>query len=250
MRRTLLALALVLPAAFATDAGDSPPSRDDPNPMLGVEMSPVPTTVQERLGIDAYSGVLVQDVFPGTAAQAMGMQRGDVIMQVNGLPITSMTDLRNEVGSNRVGDPVETVVRRGNQELRLSDKLREWPTGVPKEPINAEAEKRFREYQAAKTNRQGQQVQQLAGQTDNMAQAIDQLKQAEAKAIEPEAANGPGSAGRPEAGSGSTAAPRRAWRLNAHATSPAQPAVADAVVREPAQPATGPGWRLRLRVGT
>ncbi len=198
------ALLLILPAALALGGEDKPPQttapaprpvadntgyrQDAQGPMLGVEMTPVPVAVQERLGIDPHTGVMVQDVFPNTAASGMVLQRGDVITHVNGQPIGSMTDLRNEVGSQAVGQPVEVVVLRNGEQLARANVLREWPKGIPREPIDAEAEKRFREFQERKEKQQANSVNDVRQQAEALAKRQAEQQKALADALAAEAA--------------------------------------------------------------
>ncbi len=122
-------------------------------PMLGVEMSPVPTNIQDREGLDAHQGVLVQSTYGGTAADGMGLQRDDVILGINGQNITSMTDLRNEVGLTAVGDVIEVQVTRNGQVISLASEVRPWPETIPYEKLDSGAEKRFRDWQDRRQQR-------------------------------------------------------------------------------------------------
>ena len=241
----VLSSVLLVGSLAAADA-DYGPGGGKPNtpPMLGVEMSPVPTSVQDRLGIDAHTGVMVQEVFGNTAAQGMGIQRGDVITQINGQPIASMMDLRNEVGSSATGDPVNVVVRRGDQELHLSDSLKEWPAQIPKEPIDSAAEKRFRDYQAQRAKRQ---VDQLAGTSQQAAALADELAKLKNEPLSEGELAGARTAGEaPNAANPVSSSPslRRSWRLTATAqvASVDQPAPAPSADLHPVAGA----WRLRL----
>ncbi len=138
-------------------------------PMLGLEMSPVPTNIQDREGIDAHQGVLAQSVYPDTAASNMGIQREDVVMAVNGQPISSMTDMRNEVGLTSVGDPIDVQVSRNGQILNLNSEVRPWPATIPYEKLDAAAEKRFRDWQDRRQQR-------LADDVARMEKDVDRLK--------------------------------------------------------------------------
>lgn len=143
----LLVVASTLPAAENCGV-------DPQRPMLGVEMSPVPLGVQQQQGLGTDQGVLVRQTFPSTAAAAMGVQPGDVILSVNGSAIGSMTDLRNEVAGQNVGDPVSVVVRRNGVDLPLASAIQEWPKSIPYDPIDAEAERRFKDWQQRRLGRQ------------------------------------------------------------------------------------------------
>jgi membrane-associated protease RseP (regulator of RpoE activity) len=141
-------------------------------PMLGVEMSPVPTHIQDREGLDAHQGVLVQSTYGGTAAEGMGLQRDDVILGINGQTITSMTDLRNEVGLSAVGDPIEVQITRNGQVLNLLSEVRPWPDNIPYEKLDAAAEKRFRDWQDRRQQRLADDVARLEQEADKLARRL------------------------------------------------------------------------------
>ena len=163
----LLGLACAV-SAFAADGYTSGNER----PMLGVEMSPPTTNVQTQQGLAPDQGVLVRQVFDNTAAASMGVQPGDVILSVNGTPISSMTDLRNEVGANNVGDPVAVVVRRNGVDVPLASALREWPKNIPNDPIDAEAERRFKDWQQRRLARNRGDIQDVAQQARELNQRL------------------------------------------------------------------------------
>ena len=154
----LLAVATTLPLAAESCGVD--PGR----PMLGVEMSPVPLGVQQQQGLASDQGVLVRQTFDNTAASAMGLQPGDVILGVNGTAIGSMTDLRNEIAGQNIGDKVAVTVRRNGSDLDLASAIQEWPKAIPYEPIDAEAERRFKDWQQRRLGRQRGDINSLANQ--------------------------------------------------------------------------------------
>ena len=137
-------------------------------PMLGVEMSPVPTNIQDREGLDAHQGVLVQSTYSNTAADGMGLQRDDVILGINGQPISSMTDLRNEVGLTAVGDPIEVQITRNGQVMSMAADVKPWPETIPYEKLDSAAEKRFRDWQDRRQQRLADDVARLDKEVDKM----------------------------------------------------------------------------------
>lgn len=190
-RRLALVASLALAAAVpAAEGGDYEATVTNPAgpPMLGIEMSPVPTHVQERENLTPNQGVYVQNTFSNTAAQTMGIKAGDVVLSVNGAPIGSMTDLRNEVGLNTVGDPVDVVVVRNGQHVSLNAPLQEWPKEIARERIDPESERRFREWQQQRQAQQRQQVdemkQKLAALDAELPPALDAEQQAAADALD------------------------------------------------------------------
>ncbi len=153
-------------AALAGLVGADSYQSGDQRPMLGVEMSPVPITVQNEQGLSGDQGILVREVFPGTAAAGAGVQAGDVITSINGTPITSMTDLRNIVSSHEVGDAVDLVVRRGGVDMNMASSFEPWPASIPFDRIDADAERRFRDWQQ---RRQARQRDAIGGLNDELA---------------------------------------------------------------------------------
>ncbi|MBX2928120.1 MAG: PDZ domain-containing protein [Saprospiraceae bacterium] len=61
-------------------------------------------------------GVQVEIVANSTA-EAMGMQNGDIIMQINGYPIVDWNDISAAVSNMKVGAEVRVLYRRGNTEI-------------------------------------------------------------------------------------------------------------------------------------
>lgn len=167
---TLLTFAtLSATPAFAVQSGYEAAQNPENRPMLGVQMTPVPMSVQEQQGLTPNQGVYVQSVYNNTAAATMGLQPGDVITSVNGAPIGSMSDLRNEVALNQVGDPVEVTVMRGGQEQAALGQFQPWPANIPYDPIDPAMEQRFREWQDRRLARMQDEVEQLRRQAQELA---------------------------------------------------------------------------------
>jgi len=82
---------------------------------IGVQIQDMTPEFAEALGTTYQRGALVAQVLPGTPAEAAGIQRGDIVVEMNGEPVTGSADLRNKVGMLRVGDAVRlSVVRDGD----------------------------------------------------------------------------------------------------------------------------------------
>jgi membrane-associated protease RseP (regulator of RpoE activity) len=165
---TLASLSASVPA-FAAQSGYEAAQNPENRPMLGVQMTPVPLSVQEQQGLTPNQGVFVQSVYPNTAAATMGLQPGDVITSVNGAPIGSMSDLRNEVALNQVGDPVEVTIQRGGQEQASIGQFQPWPSNIPYDPIDPAMEQRFRDWQDRRLARMQDEVEQLRQQAHDLA---------------------------------------------------------------------------------
>jgi membrane-associated protease RseP (regulator of RpoE activity) len=137
-------------------------------PMLGIEMSPPPLSVQSQEGLSPNEGVLIRQVFANSAAKQMGLQPGDVILQINEAPIGSMSDLRNEIGAYTVGDPVQVTISRKGQQFTNDGLLQTWPENIPYDALDPEVERRFREWQQRRMQREQDEVADLAKQVQEM----------------------------------------------------------------------------------
>ena len=88
---------------------------------LGVAGQTVPLAqrLRRRHRLDQTTGVLLGDVFAdGPAAQA-GLQRGDVLVTLDGVTLASVDDLHRELTAERAGHTVVVVVLRAGALLQL-----------------------------------------------------------------------------------------------------------------------------------
>ena len=115
-----------VPVATAVDIADELiESGSVTYPFLGVEGANVPTAMAERLGVDA--GALITDVQPNTPADDAGLRTDDVVVQIGDTLIESMDDLIIAVRQAEVGDTVEVVYIRDEQERTVEVTLVERP---------------------------------------------------------------------------------------------------------------------------
>jgi membrane-associated protease RseP (regulator of RpoE activity) len=243
---TLLSLLIAVSgsAGAATAPSYPPPTGADQNrPMLGVQMTPVPLSVQETEGLTPTQGVYVQSIFTGTAAQNMGLQTGDVVLTVNGAQISSMTDLRNEVALNQVGDPVEVTVQRQGQQVTSTGQFQPWPSNIPYEPIDPGMEQNFRDWQERRLDQARQDLDDLRNQVDGLKKQLGQ-----------EGADGSLAAADAAGGDGAAQGPAWRFRYQIASRSPAGAAT-------PGTPTAGPAavelgisvpidWRFKWQVAS
>jgi len=99
-------------------------------PWLGARTQSVTAEIARTLGMPAPVGALVADIWPGGPAQRAGLRSGDVIVSVDGQPLTDGSGLNYAIGAHRPGDAIRLGVRRGGGELAL-DMRAEPPPAVP-----------------------------------------------------------------------------------------------------------------------
>ncbi len=90
---------------------------------LGLLFQPVTRELAAALQLDAPRGALVAEVEPGGAAARAGIKPGDVIVDVNGVPIHHAEELRRNVARNAPGAEIEVTVVRAQKRHELRAKL-------------------------------------------------------------------------------------------------------------------------------
>ena len=91
---------------------------------LGVGIQTLTPDLVAALGLpQGEHGAIVNNVNPGSAALAAGVQAGDLVTTVNGSAVASSSDLRNVVGLMRVGDKVSLGLLRAGKSLDVSVQL-------------------------------------------------------------------------------------------------------------------------------
>ncbi|MEM7163438.1 MAG: trypsin-like peptidase domain-containing protein [Bacteroidota bacterium] len=84
---------------------------------IGVSISDLNQEIAEDLGVDDVSGVFVRGLTPGGAAAEVGIESGDIILEVEGTLVNSVASLQEKVSQFRPGDQIEVLVKR-NRELK------------------------------------------------------------------------------------------------------------------------------------
>lgn len=105
------------------------------HPYLGIQMATLtPQIAAENNGdpnapflVPETTGVLVVRVLPNTPAADAGIRRGDVIVQIDGQPVTRADQLQNLVESSQVGQVLQMKVQRGNQTTSIGVSTGEMP---------------------------------------------------------------------------------------------------------------------------
>ncbi len=104
---------------------------------LGVTVQAVTSDIARSLGMADVKGALVSDVSPGSPGEQAGLQRGDVILRLNGSEVADGNALRNQISSTAPGSRIDLTVLRDGRERTVSANLRELKD--PKNAENAEA---------------------------------------------------------------------------------------------------------------
>lgn len=93
---------------------------------LGVYIDTLDEDLRQALKLPAdQKGILVTQVIPGTPAAAGGFQKYDLIISLEGQPVTQVQAFRNQIALTPPGRKLNISVRRNGQTLTLNPTLRE-----------------------------------------------------------------------------------------------------------------------------
>jgi serine protease Do len=84
---------------------------------------PVTRDLAKALKLDAPKGALVAEVEPGGPAARAGIKPGDVIVDVNGIPINHAEELPRNVARNAPGKEIKITVLRDDKRREIVAKL-------------------------------------------------------------------------------------------------------------------------------
>lgn len=119
---------------------------------LGVkDAESLSTDVAEQLGLSKDTkGVLITDLYAGSPAEKAGLKRTDVILGVDGHPVTSLEDLRLRISQMIPGSATKIKIARDGKEKitevtlgNLSENPNELFAGVNVAPLTGEVRRRL-----------------------------------------------------------------------------------------------------------
>jgi serine protease Do len=96
---------------------------------LGILVENITPEISAQYRLPVRQGILIVQVEGGTPAAAAGLRRGDIITQLDGMPINTGGDLRRFLRQRQPGAMVTITGVRGNQPLNLQTRLGEAVTG-------------------------------------------------------------------------------------------------------------------------
>jgi serine protease Do len=95
------------------------PARATPS-TLGLEVRPITPDLARQLNLKSTDGVIVARVEEGSAAGEAGVQRGDVIREINRQKVRSMADYERLTKDVKDGDRLTVLLQRGQMSLYVA----------------------------------------------------------------------------------------------------------------------------------
>ncbi len=90
---------------------------------LGLALQELTPDIAGQLGYENQTGALVADVASGSPAEDAGLQRGDLIKEVNRQPVQNVKDFEKAIREFKEGDVVALLIRRGPTTLFAGIKI-------------------------------------------------------------------------------------------------------------------------------
>jgi serine protease Do len=100
-------------------------SANEKKESLGLTVQGVAPQLAESLGLDRPRGVVVTSVKPGSAGDEAGLQRSDVILEIDRKPIKGLSDYRRAIADVKQGKAILFLIRRGENTIFLALKSSE-----------------------------------------------------------------------------------------------------------------------------
>lgn len=94
---------------------------------LGVSIQEVTPAIAKDLGLSGIEGALVSDVSPNSPAERAGLETGDVILAINGTPVSERNQLRMQVSMMNPNQSVRLKIFRNGQTRDVTVQLAEMP---------------------------------------------------------------------------------------------------------------------------
>ncbi len=108
---------------------------------LGISPADLTDDLRDAMGLEAdLDGVLINQVLAGTPAAQGGLQNGDIVTSINGVPVSGARLLTQRVGAFAPGEQITLGVLRDGRERTVRVRLAERPAdaGAPSTPTRPE----------------------------------------------------------------------------------------------------------------
>jgi serine protease Do len=107
---------------------------------LGIYPQDVTPAMAKAFGEKQSEGIVVGDVSPNSPASEAGIKTGDIILDVNGKPVTDSNQLRMSISMMQPGTELKLKTLRNGTERDATVKLAEMPTESAKADSNDDPE--------------------------------------------------------------------------------------------------------------
>lgn len=107
---------LVMPVLASVELGQNRVVR----PWIGVKVQTITSEMAEGLGLPKPKGVLIQDIFEKGSAEKAGLQRGDVILKINGYDIVNESGFKFRIATLTINKKAKMTIWRDEKEKEIT----------------------------------------------------------------------------------------------------------------------------------
>ena len=117
-------LSFAIPSNLASNVRDSIiKSGKYERPYVGISVLDLTQEIKKQRNIPYSTGIIVQQVYPGSPASKYGLKAGDVILEIDGKTLTSAGAFIGEVAAKKTGETINLKVFSGGKEKNIAMKL-------------------------------------------------------------------------------------------------------------------------------
>ncbi len=95
---------------------------------LGVEGTEISARAALATGDPGIKGALIVGVFIDSPADKAGVRAGDIVVAVDGKPVTGIRDLLDKITLHKPGEQVKITIYRGPEKMTLDMKVTQRPS--------------------------------------------------------------------------------------------------------------------------
>ncbi|MBX3548026.1 MAG: DegQ family serine endoprotease [Xanthobacteraceae bacterium] len=96
-------------------------------PYFGARLQPVTAEIAESLNLKRAAGALIASIMPASPAAKAGLRAGDVIIEVDGIPVDDPAALNYRYALKAIGSSANLTVERNGKTITLAIKLEAAP---------------------------------------------------------------------------------------------------------------------------
>jgi serine protease DegQ len=86
---------------------------------IGILVQTLTPELADAMELPNEAGALISQVASDSPAGREGLERGDVVLEMDGRPIRSSADLRSRIGTRTIGDEIELLVLHAGETRRV-----------------------------------------------------------------------------------------------------------------------------------
>ncbi len=117
-------LSFAIPSNLASNVRDSIiKSGKYERPYVGISVLDLTQEIKKQRNIPYSTGIIVQQVYPGSPASKYGLKAGDIILEIDGKTVTSAGAFIGEVAAKKTGETINLKVFSGGKEKNIAMKL-------------------------------------------------------------------------------------------------------------------------------